>query len=183
MRQGRSEPIGLGVTAGKKGIGRVAHDNHRQAEKFRKRKRAADAVVDQFRVHQKSSVALRKTEKAVLESKNVARSLDERAGVTDNPLTELTEEEKEEQEGSKITDPFPSYDRRELPVEVKQPRDQQEAMDELTDLLNYLRTSYCYCFYCAITFDDDRDLALNCPGVYDDDHDEDALSSSLDFDY
>jgi len=40
-----------------------------------------------------------------------------------------------------------------------------EPVDEQIDqILNYLRTEYCYCFYCGIEFNDEDDMDENCPG-------------------
>ncbi|OAX42895.1 hypothetical protein K503DRAFT_766298 [Rhizopogon vinicolor AM-OR11-026] len=43
--------------------------------------------------------------------------------------------------------------------------------DRLKLLLDYLREKYSYCFWCGTQYEDASDLAKNCPGPEEDDHD------------
>ncbi|KAJ8595345.1 hypothetical protein M405DRAFT_371719 [Rhizopogon salebrosus TDB-379] len=43
--------------------------------------------------------------------------------------------------------------------------------DRLKLLLDYLREKYSYCFWCGTQYEDAGDLAQNCPGPEEDDHD------------
>ena len=40
----------------------------------------------------------------------------------------------------------------------------------LTKLI-YMRENYNYCFYCGTKYKDTSELVLECPGIFDDDHD------------
>ncbi|CAE7761824.1 Gpatch11, partial [Symbiodinium sp. CCMP2456] len=44
----------------------------------------------------------------------------------------------------------------------------------LTELLGYLRRSHCYCLYCGCVFESVSDLARNCPGVTEMEHERTA---------
>ncbi|OLP81606.1 Methyltransferase-like protein 13 [Symbiodinium microadriaticum] len=44
----------------------------------------------------------------------------------------------------------------------------------LTELLGYLRRSHCYCLYCGCVFESASDLARNCPGVTEMEHERTA---------
>ena len=43
--------------------------------------------------------------------------------------------------------------------------------EALQDILGYLRERYCYCLYCGCKYDDSQDMARNCPGLAEADHD------------
>ncbi|KAI0079655.1 RNA-binding domain-containing protein [Panus rudis PR-1116 ss-1] len=45
------------------------------------------------------------------------------------------------------------------------------AKDRLTLVLEYLRRRYAYCFWCGTEYENQEDLAENCPGSEEDDHD------------
>ncbi|XP_005184376.1 G patch domain-containing protein 11 isoform X2 [Musca domestica] len=44
------------------------------------------------------------------------------------------------------------------------------AAEKLEMLTNYIRTSYNFCFWCGIRYEDQQDLNENCPGLNKDDH-------------
>ncbi|KAF1798723.1 hypothetical protein V8B55DRAFT_1522968 [Mucor lusitanicus] len=80
---------------------------------------------------------------------------------------ESRKEEQEEQEGEdkKQEEPEPTY-----------PPEQVEALkslpleEQLTKLVDYLRETYFYCFWCRAKYTDQADLDENCPGTSEDDH-------------
>ncbi|GAB5592335.1 hypothetical protein Unana1_07235 [Umbelopsis nana] len=41
--------------------------------------------------------------------------------------------------------------------------------DQLNRAITYLRTNYCYCFWCGVKYEDEEDLK-NCPGPTEEDH-------------
>lgn len=45
-----------------------------------------------------------------------------------------------------------------------------EPLDKLEKLLNYMRHSHNYCFYCGCSFKDQEDLIEGCPGIHEEDH-------------
>ncbi|KAI5894068.1 uncharacterized protein SCHCODRAFT_02700622 [Schizophyllum commune H4-8] len=45
------------------------------------------------------------------------------------------------------------------------------AADRLYLVLSYLRDRYSYCLFCGTQYDDEEDMAKNCPGPSEDDHD------------
>jgi hypothetical protein len=46
-----------------------------------------------------------------------------------------------------------------------------QAQDRLQLVLSYLRDRYAYCFWCGIRYDSEEDMANECPGPGEDDHD------------
>jgi hypothetical protein len=46
-----------------------------------------------------------------------------------------------------------------------------QVAEELERVLLYLRNRHLYCFFCAVRYSDDDDMATNCPGVFEKDHD------------
>lgn len=57
-------------------------------------------------------------------------------------------------------------------IDSTKQKELEETLQDLTDILMQLRSTYNYCFYCAARFDDAIDLSMNCPGVTRDCHDE-----------
>eukprot|EP00466_Bigelowiella_natans_P021514 jgi/Bigna1/133515/aug1.21_g8223 len=49
-------------------------------------------------------------------------------------------------------------------------RPMEETRELITELLTYLRSKYCYCYYCSITFKGQDDMNTNCPGPTEEDH-------------
>jgi len=45
-----------------------------------------------------------------------------------------------------------------------------ESRQLVTELIEYLRSKYHYCYYCSITFNDKGDMDANCPGQTEEDH-------------
>ncbi|KAK9472325.1 uncharacterized protein V1510DRAFT_417934 [Dipodascopsis tothii] len=48
---------------------------------------------------------------------------------------------------------------------------EREPAERLADLLEYQRAKYSYCFWCGCAYDGPEDLAENCPGLNEADHD------------
>lgn len=46
-----------------------------------------------------------------------------------------------------------------------------QAKDRLELVLDYLRRRYAYCFWCGTGYEDQDDMAQNCPGPDEDAHD------------
>ena len=55
------------------------------------------------------------------------------------------------------------------------PQTVKEAEEYLTQLLVYMRKEHRYCYWCAATFRDEKDMDEHCPGVEQSVHDTDAL--------
>ena len=46
-----------------------------------------------------------------------------------------------------------------------------QAKDRLELVLDYLRRRYAYCFWCGTQYNDEDDMATNCPGPDEESHD------------
>lgn len=46
-----------------------------------------------------------------------------------------------------------------------------KPQDRLQLVLSYLRVTYAYCFYCGTEYDSQEELAEECPGPEEEDHD------------
>ena len=51
-------------------------------------------------------------------------------------------------------------------------RPMEETKALVSELLEYLRSKYAYCYYCSIEFDSEDDMKANCPGPTSEDHDD-----------
>ena len=46
----------------------------------------------------------------------------------------------------------------------------EEQTQKLEELLNYMRTTHLYCFYCGSRYDTKEQLDDMCPGLFEDSH-------------
>eukprot|EP01130_Rhizamoeba_saxonica_P013351 TRINITY_DN5695_c0_g1_i1.p1 TRINITY_DN5695_c0_g1~~TRINITY_DN5695_c0_g1_i1.p1 ORF type:complete len:177 (+),score=43.07 TRINITY_DN5695_c0_g1_i1:442-972(+) len=51
---------------------------------------------------------------------------------------------------------------------------EQKTLDECTtmieNLLDYLRTTHTYCYFCGVVYNNNEDMESNCPGTTEEDH-------------
>ena len=48
--------------------------------------------------------------------------------------------------------------------------DPEVVGEQLRVCLTYLKEIYTYCYYCGARFNDSEDMAINCPGLLEEDH-------------
>mmetsp|Transcript_7084 Transcript_7084/g.17274 ORF Transcript_7084/g.17274 Transcript_7084/m.17274 type:complete len:107 (+) Transcript_7084:104-424(+) len=48
----------------------------------------------------------------------------------------------------------------------------EETREMVKEIVEYLRGKYSYCYYCSITFNGPFDMKSNCPGPFQEDHDD-----------
>ncbi|KAI9317381.1 hypothetical protein BX666DRAFT_1877308 [Dichotomocladium elegans] len=109
------------------------------------------------------------TERRAAAAASLVEGLDKGKGIEANVLWIFNIPEKDkgdeedhadEEETEKL--PYPEEEMEELRA---LPLD-----DRLERLVGYLRTEHMYCFWCGAKYDDQQDLAENCPGPEEDDH-------------
>lgn len=109
--------------------------------------------------------------KSLVSASKVIYELDIRAGVTENKLwptnIELNEQKNEDSNTRYQTDNSIEVDfdgiNDDMPIE-----ENVELM--LKSSLQYLKETYCYCFYCGCQYKDVDDYDDSCPGPTEDDH-------------
>lgn len=96
-------------------------------------------------------------------------------------LSALTERDQEDEDGDgdietttlekqkKLVEAYQEYNPDFLEEAVQFLRLQPQ--DRLYLVLSYLRTVYAYCFYCGMEYESQEEMATQCPGPQEDDHD------------
>ena len=99
------------------------------------------------------------------------QELDEREGIEDNPLlssNSFSDDHSAHSEESLLArcqgrKPLDEGDKSQLSLE--------EAEGRVYELLLYLRNRHLYCFFCGSFYDSLEELARECPGLGEEDHD------------
>ncbi|XP_065369256.1 G patch domain-containing protein 11 [Calliphora vicina] len=171
------EPIGITVKTDRQGLGREAalqELNERRKkihqERIRKIMEGEETSIEDFR---------RRTNQKH-EDKFVLNAL-RRCQVTCENLDVESKLEQPEMpwfwpERIKETDEEDTKDEQETGEETNEAEQDNEEAEEFSNqeklemLTNYVRTSYIFCYWCGVRYNDEQDLSENCPGLTKDDH-------------
>ncbi|XP_072107118.1 G patch domain-containing protein 11 isoform X1 [Mobula birostris] len=150
------EPIPLQIKKGRGGIGHELAKKRKAEERMEYRKRlmqvkkqAEKAAFNDYRVRFRFKKDQSQMESDLRKSQFACQQLDEKKGL-DIPektwywLPTNNEEEDDEDES-----------------DVQKFETTEEKLQAVTD---YLRKTYFYCIWCAISYEDEEDLCNNCPG-------------------
>ncbi|XP_071493926.1 G patch domain-containing protein 11-like [Diadema antillarum] len=171
---GRAEPIGIEIKTGKGGLGQQTELKRKQAEMERMREVMAQKRVKMeasrkgnFLRHQSDRFLEKEAEHDLYNSQKACAHLDHGEGLSEPEVTwywpkqmlpgYTEEEEEEEEEGEE-------KEEEEEEEEEENEDDELTAGEKLLQLTVYLRTHHRYCVWCGATFNDEKDLAENCPG-------------------
>jgi len=170
---GRTEPVPITVKAGRGGLGRdeaVRRFKERKQKilEERAKKLVADFDPNAFRAQMREKHMSKRLESDLWKAQKSCRQLDlgkeysepvefwfwpkekEKKLLDDDYSNELFDEDEEEEE--------------EIPYSVE---------EQLTMVVDYLRTEHIYCIFCAISFENMDDMDQSCPGPTRELHDDD----------
>lgn len=161
---GRAEPIPLAIKADRGGLGReMLLKRQREIketlkeESAKKRKKVEQNQRDNFRRHMSGKFAERQTASDLYKSQKACEQLDRSK---DLPCIEkwFWPDVKDDNDDKDDDD------------EPEETDDEPEPFEKLVSLTMYLRKTHQYCIWCGTKFDDDQDIADNCPGETAEDH-------------
>lgn len=165
---GRAEPIPLTVKADRGGLGRdMLLKRQREVkealkhETAKKRVKIEEKQRDNFRKHMSGRFAERQTSSDLYKSQKACEQLDKSK---DLPCVEKwfwPQEETKEDDENKEEDEEENDEEEE---------EELEPSEKLIHLTMYLRRTHQYCIWCGTKYDDDQDMADNCPGDSAQDH-------------
>ncbi|XP_005993387.1 G patch domain-containing protein 11 isoform X2 [Latimeria chalumnae] len=166
------EPIPLNIKTGRGGIGHEEFKKRKAEEKlenYRRKvhvlKQAEEETREQFRLRLKNKLEDRQVEGDIRKSQCACLQLDTQKGLKDPkekwfwPITSIEQEDEEEQEEEDDDDDDDAED-----VNMN-------SLEKLKALTTYLRQEHLYCIWCGTSYEDEEDLASNCPGDCAADHD------------
>lgn len=168
VNAGLSEPIKVKLKTDRGGLGREEEIRKRIAQREEKRSKMkvykeeeTERLTQEFRERMRNKVSIRNLMADLRKSQKVCQQLDVQNDVTE-PMrpwfwysVEYDEDEEEE------------YDDEEYE------EDEIEPDEQLSFILDYLRTKYLYCLWCGVQYDSADDINSNCPGIEKCDHDDD----------
>lgn len=163
---GRAEPIPLTIKADRGGLGReMLLKRQREVkealkhEMAKKRMKTEEKQRDSFRRHMSGKFAERQTSSDLYKSQKACEQLDKSK---DLPCVEkwFWPEEKTKEDDDEEEDKEEEDDEEE----------ELEPSEKLVHLTMYLRRTHQYCIWCGTKYDDDQDMAHNCPGDSAQDH-------------
>jgi len=135
-------------------------------ETAKKRVKIEQNQRDSFRRHMSDKFAERQTLSDLYKSQKACEQLDKSKDLTcvekwfwPEEKTELDDKEENEEDKQEHKDEAEDEEEEEL-----------EPSEKLEHLTMYLRRTHQYCIWCGTKFDDDRDMADNCPGDTAQDH-------------
>ncbi|KAL9954758.1 hypothetical protein ACROYT_G042333 [Oculina patagonica] len=168
---GRAEPIPLAVKADRGGLGRdMLLKRQREVKEALKHETAKKRVKieqnqrENFRRHMSGKFAERQTSSDLYKSQKACEQLDKSKDLpcVENWFWPETKNEDDEEEKEEDTD--------EEEEKEEEEEEELEPSEKLVHLTMYLRRTHQYCIWCGTKFDDDQDMAENCPGDTAQDH-------------
>lgn len=181
---GIAEPIQVDLKLGRSGIGMDSEirkrEREQEEEEIRKR---VHLDPEEFRNQMAQKAKDAQLTRYINAAVSICEKLDEENEIESNilwtlkppppPSSPAAESEDIEQLGEKAKEP---NEKEQEETEPKYPQEDIDALkslplnDQLTNIIDYLRETYFYCFWCRAKYTDKTDIDENCPGTTEDDH-------------
>lgn len=165
-QEGRVEPVSVEVKADRAGLGREAAVKEILQRKMTMLQRRItgqndSSSLNDFRNRKKDEALQRLVHADLGKSQRMCKVLDEQKDITEpaEPWFWPKVQKEPEEEGEEAAS-----------EEDEEEADTLEPVEMLELVTSYLRRFHFYCTWCATTFEDEQDLASNCPGATRDDH-------------
>ncbi|ERL94739.1 hypothetical protein D910_12013 [Dendroctonus ponderosae] len=170
-RSGIKEPIDIVLKQGTSGVGRESHTKEMISKRQQLKIKNLKHFETQFRLANKERKNLAQIRKDFFKVQKICEELDFRKKVKD-PVEEFFWTKETIKKRRKIgkeclyTDTDSSDEDDEF--------EQFVTEENLFAIIDYIRSQYLYCLYCAISAIDIEELNENCPGPYRMDHDDEV---------
>lgn len=162
-KQGIVEPIPIEVKSDRGGLGREVALRQLQEYRINARKRKLEQGVEisaeEFRKRMVQKSQARQIESDLIKSQRACERLDDESYIEEPAVQWFWPEKKKANTDEE-------YEEDDEEAE----EDQYEPAEKLEMLTAYLRTTYCYCIWCGVKYEDGKDMSDNCPGDTKDDH-------------
>ncbi|XP_075226364.1 G patch domain-containing protein 11 [Lycorma delicatula] len=183
---GRTEPVPLNFKTDRQGLGRMEALKEIAKKKANIKKEIQNKItnIDNYRTHLAEKAAEKKAAIDLRKSQRICKQFDTDSGLLepDEVWFWLDYEQKETDDDDNEDDNWSSSEKKNKQMnncdkdEEGEEEEEEEEYEEYTVkeklemLTYYLRQTYCYCIWCGIQYDDDRDLGRECPGPTYEDH-------------
>ncbi|XP_061398318.1 G patch domain-containing protein 11 [Musca vetustissima] len=164
------EPIGITLKSDRQGLGRESALRELMEKQIQLRKQrlqkenGAETSIEEFRRRTNEKAEERFVTNALKRCQKTCENLDIQNHVDTPAMPWFWPELIKEKDEANDEEENHSSDSED---EVS---DEFSNAEKLEMLINYIRTSYNFCFWCGIRYEDLDDLSTNCPGLNKDDH-------------
>lgn len=169
--EGIVEPIPIEVKTDRKGFGREAALRQLQEYRANLRKRkenqhnGTEISTEEFRKRMVQRSQTKQIEGDLVKSQRTCERLDLECDIEEPAIRWFWPDRKKPKSEEEQTECESAQDE-----EEKEEEEQYEPSEKLEMLTDYLRTTYCYCIWCGVKYEDGNDMSENCPGNTKDDH-------------
>lgn len=167
--RGLEEPIKVKIKADRGGLGREQLIREKIAQREKKKveikvwkEKETAKLTEEYRQRMRDKVVMKQVSSDLRKSQRVCEQLDSESGV-EEPLRPWFW-------FSNQSEPTDDYDEDDDYEEEEEEESALEPEEQLSFVLDYLRSKYCYCVWCGVKYEDDDDMYANCPGTEKDDH-------------
>ncbi|XP_059482233.1 G patch domain-containing protein 11 [Neocloeon triangulifer] len=164
---GRIEPVRVVLKTDRQGLGREAALQEVEVRKMKIRANRLEKLSD-YRSQLSSKFSSKATVRDLKLSQITCENLDTKNNIESPPYPWFWREKKEEPKVEEETEEDEAEEKKEEVVEEEE--EQLEPEDQLEILTIYLRRTYLYCIWCGTQYEDEDDLAQECPGSTRNDH-------------
>ncbi|XP_033166070.1 G patch domain-containing protein 11 [Drosophila mauritiana] len=169
----RTEPVGITIKSGRGGLGREAavaelalkRQEIRRAHLLSRAgiESGEEVSTEAYRRRATHKAEERKLQYDIKRCQQTCESLDLKSAITEPELDFFWPPKPKDEDESQSDADDPE-------VEVPAKEEQYNPSEQLELLTGYLRTAYCFCYWCGTHYDDAEDLGSNCPGLTRDEH-------------
>ncbi|TMW50070.1 hypothetical protein DOY81_004880 [Sarcophaga bullata] len=171
MESRLTEPIGITLKTDRQGLGRQAalQELNERRQKIReqrlKKKLGGETSIEEFRRRTNQKYEEKFVLNAFKRCQVTCENLDLESKVNTPELPWFWPERIIESKESDEEDP-----KKEDNNDLKEEQEEFSNSEKLEMLTNYIRTSYLFCYWCGVRYNNEEDLNDNCPGLTKDDH-------------
>ncbi|KAI8085083.1 uncharacterized protein BX664DRAFT_300805 [Halteromyces radiatus] len=177
---GIHEPLGVQLKQDRSGLGMdslLKRKRDEQAQEELEKRKKLDMDPEQFRELMATKAKKGKRSRQINAAAHLCKERDESKGINANILWVLIPKKSEDQEEEEDQDEY--QENKETTNENDHgiyPDEEMEELkslpldDQLTKIVDYLRTQHNYCFWCAAQYENENDLDTHCPGLTEEEH-------------
>jgi len=166
QESGIVEPLNVHIKRDRSGLGEIEE----KIAKKSKQVKNVEVLQSDFKQRMAQKFALNKVKSLTRKCIFIAQQMDEDMNIKSPYAPKPKPKEPEDEKSSQYRK---RRDEEEHDDEDDESISEQQLLEKYNAVLQYLRETHLYCIFCSEVFENDEDLALRCPGMYEEDHEID----------
>jgi len=162
------EPIGVHIKRDRSGLGEIEEKINKKTKIIKN----SEVLQTDFKQRMAQQFSLRKVKSLIKKCIFIAQQMDEDKKITNSPYAPKPKP-KEQEEDQLTQTRRRKDDNKDDEEDEEETLSEQQLIDRYHAVLRYLRDTHLYCLFCTEAFASDEELALSCPGIYEEDHEVD----------